>query len=453
MAQVAYLDSELDLASPGSARFRWEGRNYSGRPCLDQGSEEDLLASESAPDDYGHKLFNVVFPLGSELREGLRGALLTAERDRCRLRLLLHLSPNLPDWVLGLFWELLTDPERRLPPLLLAGHRLLRYLDVREAPEAPITGRARLLCVVAAPTNIKDSGLAEIRRDEVVRRLSADLKTIAGAVDLEILKPPSPWKGCAIVSWRTVASISFTSSAMATIGREAPIWFWRTSRAGPSSSERSCWRRPSLAFVSCVSSPWSPAMVARPPPRSVQRPRRKACPGWSVGCDRHAPRGEFRDSPLLYPAFLPPACPQRTGRRSRQRGAPSAPPRPPMNRHRKDRSEIDWSCPSFIRVSKMAGSLASPGLGPGGGRAESVSPFSRSPRAGFCALLPGYQRFPVSCFSLSASGRLSTAVLGWTSGSPPSGLPAGLRSSSCCACKTSPYPSLGATTVSLIGTE
>jgi len=191
MPEGTYLDSALYVSSLDSARFSWAGREYLGKVALDGDLEETLAALELEPEAYGGGLYDAVFPAGSELREGLREAVVAAEQEKSRLRFLLHLSPDLPEWVHGLFWELLTDAGRHLALARSPDTAFSRYLGVRQAPGAPATRRPRLLCVISAPSNIEKFNLAEIRRDEVVQRLQAPLGMLAESVDVAILEPPA----------------------------------------------------------------------------------------------------------------------------------------------------------------------------------------------------------------------------------------------------------------------
>lgn len=190
MAEAAYLESKLHLTSPGSARFSWGGRDYLGEPLLDEERAVMLLSLAAEPETYGRELFDAVFPASGELREGLREALVAAEQDKSRLRLLLHLSPGLPEWVHALFWELLFDERRNLALARSPDTAFSRYLSVRQAPGLPAAARPRLLCAVAAPSDLGRFNLPEIRRDEVVRRLRASLSVLGEAVEVTLLEPP-----------------------------------------------------------------------------------------------------------------------------------------------------------------------------------------------------------------------------------------------------------------------
>lgn len=190
MAEGTYLDSALYVTSLDSARFSWGGRDYQGKTTLSRELAEELAELEWEPDKYGGALYDAVFPPGSELREGLREAIVAAEQGKSRLRFLLHLAPALPEWVHALFWELLTDNGRYLALARSPDTAFSRYLGVRRAPGAPSTRRPRLLCVISAPSDIEKYNLAEISRDDVVQRLKAPFGMLSEAVDVSILEPP-----------------------------------------------------------------------------------------------------------------------------------------------------------------------------------------------------------------------------------------------------------------------
>jgi hypothetical protein len=191
MPEGTYLDSALYLSSLDSARFSWAGREYLGKVALDGDRADMLAALELEPEAYGCALYDAVFPAGSELREGLREAVVAAEQEKSRLRFLLHIAPDLPDWVHGLYWELLTDNDRHLALARSPDTAFSRYLGVRRAPGTPATRRPRLLCVIAAPSNLEKFNMAEICRDEVVQRLRAPFGMLAESVDVAILEPPA----------------------------------------------------------------------------------------------------------------------------------------------------------------------------------------------------------------------------------------------------------------------
>src|ERR1043165_7797720 len=116
MMHQTYLDSELDVPSLEAARFSWAGGDYRARPSLglDRAEQLCVLEAEHAHEAYGYELYEAAFPKDSELREGLREAVLAAEREGSRLRFRLRLAIDLPNWVHALYWELLADPDRNL---------------------------------------------------------------------------------------------------------------------------------------------------------------------------------------------------------------------------------------------------------------------------------------------------------------------------------------------------
>jgi hypothetical protein len=189
-SQETYLDSELELSSLASARFSWSGGDYRGRPALGPDLAERLLALEDEHEAYGLELYDAVFPRSGELREGLREAIVAAEREKSRLRFRLHLSLDLPDWVHALYWELLADPERHLALARSPDTAFSRYLDARRVQGAPAPGRPRLLCVVSAPSDVVRYGMAEIRREEILRSLESSFGDLADAVEVAFLEPP-----------------------------------------------------------------------------------------------------------------------------------------------------------------------------------------------------------------------------------------------------------------------
>jgi hypothetical protein len=189
--QVTHIDSELELSSLESARFSWAGGDYRGRPALGADLAERLRSLEDEHEAYGLALYEAVFPANSELREGLREAIVAAEREKNRLRFRLHLSLDLPDWVHALYWELLADSGRQLALARSPDTAFSRYLDARRAQGAPAPGRPRLLCVVSAPSDVTRYGMAEIRRDEVLRSLEASFGVLADDVEVAYLEPPA----------------------------------------------------------------------------------------------------------------------------------------------------------------------------------------------------------------------------------------------------------------------
>src|SRR5215203_104185 len=329
MPEGTYLDSALYVSSLDSARFSWSGREYLGKIALDDDRAETLAALELEPEAYGSELYDAVFPAGSELREGLREAVVAAEQEKSRLRFLLHLAPDLPEWVHGLFWELLTDSGRHLSLARSPDTAFSRYMGVRRAPGTPATRRPRLLCVIAAPSNIEKFNLAEIRRDEVVQRLEAPFGMLAEFVDVAILEPPA-----------TLGRLRAPDG-----GRRLPPPSLLRPRPEPGRRLRpGDGGRPGTSSVRRRRAagrglPGGPRAAARHPhrlprrgavlPRPLQRPRRPARPARPAGRRRHAPGRQRGRRPPLHQSPLWPPRPDRPGRRGRQRGAAAALSRQP----------------------------------------------------------------------------------------------------------------------------
>lgn len=193
MAHPTYLDSELELASLEMARFSWVGGDYRARPSLgpDRAEQFRVLEAEHEHEAYGYELYEAIFPKDSELREGLREAVLAAEREKSRLRFRLRLATDLPEWVHALYWELLADPDRQLALARSPDTAFSRYLDVRRVQGAPVRERPRLLCVVSAPRDVARFHMAEIRRAEALDSLESSLKALGDGVEVAFLEPPS----------------------------------------------------------------------------------------------------------------------------------------------------------------------------------------------------------------------------------------------------------------------
>ncbi|HKV11903.1 MAG TPA: CHAT domain-containing protein [Thermoanaerobaculia bacterium] len=187
-----YLDSELYLPSLDRACFSWEGRSYEGAPVLGYERALEIGALEGEPEAYGRELLGAILPEGSDLYKGFREAALAAELAHSRLRFRLRLSVDLPAWVHALYWELLADSDPRRGTLARSPETAFsRYTALSRALGEPIAGRPRLLCVIAAPSDIGRFGMAEIDRREVLGRLQASLGDLSESVEVEILEPPA----------------------------------------------------------------------------------------------------------------------------------------------------------------------------------------------------------------------------------------------------------------------
>lgn len=188
---VRFLDSEYHLISPRYARFRCAGREYEGDLALDDELLIQLRALELRPDEYGHALFEALFPPGSLLRDGFREVLASAEREGSRLRFRLHLAGRIGIDLHALYWELLRDESRDLALGRSPETAFSRYATVPRQPGEPVEGKLRLLCVIAAPSNAADYNLAEIERGAAMERLAAALQVEPDSLQVDFLEPPA----------------------------------------------------------------------------------------------------------------------------------------------------------------------------------------------------------------------------------------------------------------------
>lgn len=187
-----HLDCELYLSDFDQALVEIRGRQYPGRPRLDETLFERLRVVERTedPKSYGSHLFQALFPAGDELRRGYDEGRGAGESPNLRLRL--HIPKNAPAKLHDLHWELLYDPTG-------AGRALgrssmtpfSRYLSVdRSAPPMVETRPARVLVVVSCPADAAAYGLPVLARDEVTESVTAALAPLGkqGDVEWEVLE-------------------------------------------------------------------------------------------------------------------------------------------------------------------------------------------------------------------------------------------------------------------------
>jgi CHAT domain/SIR2-like domain len=159
MTQPEYLDCELRLADCDKACLVLGGREFSGRPALDDDRLQSL-AAEIDPLRYGSELFEALLPPGSDLLAAYRGALMSDPRQFLRLRL--HLAATAPAALHALRWELLYDPQREIPLSCSREIAFSRYCPVPERPVSPAEGTPRLLVAVANPSDLAAFGLPPV---------------------------------------------------------------------------------------------------------------------------------------------------------------------------------------------------------------------------------------------------------------------------------------------------
>ena len=194
MASSEYVDCELFLAGSDHARLSAAGRDYSGRPALDDALARRLLEVDLEPVRYGTLLFRALLPEGDDLLAGYRESLTIARHEGKRLRLRLHVRPVAPSQLHDLHWELLFDPEQKIALGRSQETTFSRYLGVSVKPSEAVAGRPRLLVVLSCPRDLADYDLPAIDREDIARRDRASAVAAGGAHDLgssSKTRPPS----------------------------------------------------------------------------------------------------------------------------------------------------------------------------------------------------------------------------------------------------------------------
>ncbi|MEM7354750.1 MAG: CHAT domain-containing protein, partial [Acidobacteriota bacterium] len=169
MPPAEFLDCELYLTDYNQARLSVAGRDYSGRPALDDALQQRLLGADLDPKQYGSLLFESLFP-GEEdnLLAGYRDGLAIARHEEKRLRLRLHIADTADRRLHDFYWEYLYDPKQRLALGRSRETTLSRYLSVsfeprRDSAERPL----RLLVVIPSPSDLAEYRLPSIDPDRV----------------------------------------------------------------------------------------------------------------------------------------------------------------------------------------------------------------------------------------------------------------------------------------------
>ncbi len=199
----AAMDCELSLSGDEHAVLAVAGREFVGRPALDDGLRHQLRKLVLDPRAYGTALFRALLPAGGELRAGYHEALALARHEGRRLRLRLCFAPTVGREIHQLRWELLRDPRRRLAIGRSRSTTLSRYLSVPMPPGTAAVERPKALVVLSAPRDLDTYGLSEIDGSELRRavaaafeppgRSSAELGRTAGGLGFshELLEGPA----------------------------------------------------------------------------------------------------------------------------------------------------------------------------------------------------------------------------------------------------------------------
>ncbi|MCP4664116.1 MAG: CHAT domain-containing protein [bacterium] len=192
MPSSEYLDCELHLTAYDQAGLSVAGRDYEGRPVLDEAIERRLLEADLDPTRYGTELFEALFPgEGDDLLAGYREGLAIARHEEKRLRFRLHIATKAPATLHELHWEFLWDPKERIALGRSRETAFSRYLSVPLEPAAALTERPRLLVVLSTPTNLADYKLPVIDRDALRESLDKALGPLHDLVSYEFLKEPA----------------------------------------------------------------------------------------------------------------------------------------------------------------------------------------------------------------------------------------------------------------------
>ena len=189
---VRHLDCELFLTARHQARLSVAGRDYSGRPALDQDLEDRLLEATLEPTRYGSLLFEALFANTSgDLLSGYRESLALARHQGRGLRFRLHIAATAPFPLHRLHWELLYDPGQRLALARSRQVAFSRYLGVPLDPGTVVVARPRLLVALANPHDLADYALPAAEPGELRRAIERALAPLADRVDYHILEPPT----------------------------------------------------------------------------------------------------------------------------------------------------------------------------------------------------------------------------------------------------------------------
>ncbi len=192
IASSEYLDCEIYLSDRDQAKLSVDGRDYSGRPRLDEALERRLRQADLDPLGYGTDLFAALFPgEGDDLLRGYREALAIARRENKRLRFRLHIATTAPAELHDLNWEYLYDPKEETALGRARETPFSRYLSVPRETSAAVAGRPRLLVVVSAPNNLTDYQLSVIDRHEMQQSLAKALGPLRDLLSYELLDEPA----------------------------------------------------------------------------------------------------------------------------------------------------------------------------------------------------------------------------------------------------------------------
>jgi len=189
MRSLNYLDCELYLTGYNQAKLTVAGRDYSGRPALDEALQRRLLQADLKPIQYGTFLFQALFPSdGDDLLAGYREALAIARYEERGLRLRLHIATTAPPKLQDLHWEFLYDAKKKIAFGRSGEIVFSRYLSVDREPPAAVDEKPRLLVVVSSPRNLAEYHLPALNRDEMQQSIEGALNALQALVSWEFLE-------------------------------------------------------------------------------------------------------------------------------------------------------------------------------------------------------------------------------------------------------------------------
>ncbi len=196
MRSFKYLDCELYLTGYDQAKLTVGGRDYSGRPALDEALENRLRQAALDPIQYGTFLFEALFPSdGDDLVAGYREALAIARYEEKRLRLRLHVATTAPPKLQDLHWEFLYDDKKKIALGRSREIAFSRYLSVDREPPAAVAEQPRLLVVVSSPRNLAEYQLPALDPEEMRQSIECGLSALKPLVSCEFLKGPATASG------------------------------------------------------------------------------------------------------------------------------------------------------------------------------------------------------------------------------------------------------------------
>ena len=192
MPSSQYLECELYLTGYDQARLSVAGREYSGRPALDEALQRRLVQAALDPAQYGTYLFEALFRGDrDDLLAGYREAMAIAGHEERRLRFRLHIATTAPAELHDLHWEFLYDDKKKVALGRSRKTAFSRYLSTGDPPATAIDGSPRLLVVLSTPCDLADYSLAELDREKIHQSLSRSLSSLGNTMDYEFLDGPA----------------------------------------------------------------------------------------------------------------------------------------------------------------------------------------------------------------------------------------------------------------------